>query len=40
METQKPKLPEPSPTDLVIEGLVLGVQSDNIHFVLAISNRF
>lgn len=33
METQKPKLPEPSPNDLVIEGLVLGVQSDNIQYI-------
>lgn len=29
----KGKLPEPSPNDLVFEGLVLGVQSDNISYV-------
>lgn len=36
MSNEKPKelvLPEPSPNDLVFDGLVLGVQSDNIQYV-------
>lgn len=32
-EIKQFKLPDPSPNDLVFEGVVLGVQSDNIQYV-------